>query len=274
MTQETSNYRAKKAGTLPETPAPEVNGIRLPSGSLISPDPDLALPPVLWISSEPVRHVGSIWRQLAAAFPTHGLWPLVLESLPDDDDDRPWLPGELDPTASTSPDEHDLEEVLAGWWNDSIPVEDEGEDAFEELAPFGREFPGLAPASQSALNTYALDSVTAQLTGRLGLVACTRPADVVMVIGWQGPVNCYSDMGQLSAVLRSWEDRFGAFVVGIGFDTLTLAVQRPPDDLDLALAIAAEYFAACSDNIYQGAGDIKTYAEGLIGQSFWTFWWD
>ncbi len=36
--------------------------------------------------------------------------------------------------------------------------------------------------------------------------------------------------------LESWEDRFDAYLVAIGFDTISLAVGRPPVDLQLGYA--------------------------------------
>jgi hypothetical protein len=81
-------------------------------------------------------------------------------------------------------------------------------------------------------------------------------------------------MGALAAVLRSWEARFGAYVVGIGFDTLTLGVQRPPTSMQHALAIAAEHFAICSDIVYQGAGSLEAYAEEILERPVWSLWWD
>jgi len=48
---------------------------------------------------------------------------------------------------------------------------------------------------------------------RIGLVAAERPADVPLVIGWEGPVNWGDFLLPLTAVLRSWEDRFGARVI-------------------------------------------------------------
>ena len=80
-------------------------------------------------------------------------------------------------------------------------------------------------------------------------------------------------MGLLAAVPRSWEERFGAVVVGIGFDTLTLAVQRPVRESS-AEAVAAEHLAMCPDNVFQGVGGIREYAQTLVGASSWEFWWD
>jgi len=87
-------------------------------------------------------------------------------------------------------------------------------------------------------------------------------------------VNYYDDVGELAAVVRSWEERFGARVVSIGFDTLHLSVAAPPRDLDQALHIAAEHFAFCPDNVWQGPEYLRTYAAGLVDLNAWNFWWD
>jgi hypothetical protein len=78
----------------------------------------------------------------------------------------------------------------------------------------------------------------------------------------------------MSTVLRSWEVRFDAYLVGLGTDTLQLAVGRPPRDSAAATAIAAEHFAFCPDNIQQGAGSIREYARLLVNEQLWPFWWD
>jgi len=44
--------------------------------------------------------------------------------------------------------------------------------------------------------------------------------------------------------------------------------------MQAALAVAAEHFAFCSDNVYQGTGSIREYAEELPGATRWSFWWD
>jgi hypothetical protein len=58
----------------------------------------------------------------------------------------------------------------------------------------------------------------------------------------------------------SWEDRFGAYLVGVGFADMMLAVQSPPRTLEHAMQIAADHCAMCLDNIYQGVGSIEEYA--------------
>ena len=75
---------------------------------------------------------------------------------------------------------------------------------------------------------------------RIGLVAADRPADVLLVIGWAGLVNCGESLLELTAVLRSWEDRFGARLIDVGYADLRLLVERPPRTLQAAQHIAAE----------------------------------
>jgi hypothetical protein len=228
---------------------------------------------VIWITERPASDVGTLWIRLAAEFPTTGLWPLVLESL-DDDDRRPWLIGELGPSASSDPSKYTAAPVLADWWSRGFPEEGEEKEAFVPLLPFGRAFPGLAAPSESPREDNAVQLVAQRLTGRLGLVAVSRPADTLSTIGWLGPGNYFPDLAPLSAVMRSWEDRFGAYLVGVGFDTVTLAVERPPRSVEASTAVAAEHFAACPDNINQGAGSIANYARAINKQRAWTFWWD
>ena len=141
------------------------------------------------------------------------------------------------------------------------------------IAPFGRPFPGLADPGSGPRAT-SVDHVVAGLSGHLALVAVNRPADVVDAVGWMGAANNDSEPLDLSTVLRSWELRFDAYLVGLGTDTMTVAVGRPPRDLAAATAIAAEHYAFCPDNIDQGAGSIRDYAPLLVGEPTWSFWWD
>jgi hypothetical protein len=67
----------------------------------------------------------------------------------------------------------------------------------------------------------------------LGLTTASRPADVPMTIGWFARSDGFSagipSPGQMTAVLPSWEDSFGAFVFRLGSASLQLLVQRPPE---------------------------------------------
>jgi Domain of unknown function (DUF4253) len=166
----------------------------------------------------------------------------------------------------------------AGW--------DTGEDSLdpdlaEERAPFGAEFPGLAPGEETRLPAAALRAaVTAEGPAFLGLVAARRPADIPAAVGWSvfgsdAPWSPQARSLEISAVLRSWEDRFGACLLRIGFDAiLRVLVERPPRTLEAALRVAAEHFAF-ADQCSEGyAGTVRDLAELLVGEPVWHFWWD
>ncbi|MEU6841753.1 DUF4253 domain-containing protein [Streptomyces sp. NPDC046716] len=151
-------------------------------------------------------------------------------------------------------------------------------------APFGRTWPGLAPRpstpvpsthTEEIAERYAEAFLAQNPHARLGLVAAGRGADALAAAGWMGPANYHNDTAVFAAVVRDWEDHFGARVIGVGFSTLHLSIARPPTRIEDASALAAEHFAFCPDNIWQGSHpDLASYAEGLIDLNYWTFWWD
>ncbi|ACU38569.1 DUF4253 domain-containing protein [Actinosynnema mirum] len=241
--------------------------------------------PALWLSGGPAP--AGLWTRLRAEHASSGLWPLLLDALDDEDPAyRPWGSGELTPAPSAAAGAHDPAVVLERWW-----AAHTGEDPEDQLtpaqrlavtAPFGRAWPGLAPARVPTNDPgrVADDLAGELLRGhgslRLGLVAADRGADALTVAGWRGAAGYVDDTAELSAVLRSWESRFGAQVVGVGSGTLLLSVAAPPTTLTEALAIAVEHFAVCPDNVWQSdeAHPLMAYAERLVGDHSWTFWWE
>ncbi|WP_373315632.1 DUF4253 domain-containing protein [Planotetraspora phitsanulokensis] len=65
--------------------------------------------------------------------------------------------------------------------------------------------------------------------------------------GWDGLANYIDDTGKIAAVVRTWEDRYGARVVELSRSELLLSVAAPPTALDEAPHGAAEHFALCPD---------------------------
>jgi len=263
-------FRAAKRGTLPPEGGATIAGVSLPGGDLYAPMPEggsRGEDPVIWASSAPVANVAQVWSRLAAAFPETGLWPFVI--------DASYGFRGFDEYLMDLPRGRHTEvlAILRKGWNGMVAFDEDY--PLDEIAPFGKQFPGLAdPTPGERGTTASIDRIVASLNGHLGLVGLNRPADILDTVGWMGAVNEDGDPLDMSTVLRSWEHRFDAYVVGMGTDTLTLAVGRPPRDLRSAMAIAAEHFAFCPDNIQQGVGSIRAYAEALVGEQVWPFWWD
>ncbi|WP_251094432.1 DUF4253 domain-containing protein [Streptomyces sp. Caat 7-52] len=250
-------------------------GLRLPPGRLIDMTYDGPWhEPLLWHAEKPAAP--GTWKALGAPAARAGLLPVLVDAAAGLKD---WvlLPGE-----TTYPGDHDVEEVLAEYWEE----ETEDGELGEEIEPFGDAWPGLAPAP--AAFCADPDTRAAQVADALGgdpdsgleeahlaLVPARRSADIPAAIGWTGPVNYERDVARVCAVLRSWEDRFGIRVVALGLDTLVLSVAAPPATQEDAEAVAAEHFAFCPDSILQGEQDtLRAYAKSLLGEQTWTFWWD
>jgi Domain of unknown function (DUF4253) len=83
----------------------------------------------------------------------------------------------------------------------------------------------------------------------------------------------YEFLLPLTVVLRSWEDRFGARLIDVGFTEIRLLVERPPRTLAAARRIAGEHYVLC-DECGEGLRDISRIAASLVNAPIWAFWWD
>lgn len=250
--------------------AGHVLDVDLPPGRLVVPYEAAGARPAYWLSDQPVG--ADLWTLLRQAHPRSGLWPVLAGSI-DADPEVPWAAGEVTPQPAAAIDGLDAGQVMAGWWAEWIEDGEEG-----ELEPFGSGWPGLAEPGDGGrepgefADQFLRDHDDG--TSRLMLVPAARSADVVTVLGWHGPANYSDDMAPLSSVMRSWEDRFGARLIELGYDTLALAVAAPPVNARHAERVGAEHFAFCPDNVVQGPGTIRSYAAQLPGNDLWSFWWD
>lgn len=251
-----------------------VGDVVLPPGRRLFANGGSSDVPVLWATNEPIAHGADLWQSLRQAGTRSGLVPVFLTGIGGDVGKRPWDTGGIRPRPSGGTDR--AASLLAQWWSMGIPdPEEDEEETTDPLAPFSRAFPGLAPRCDASLPDEVMaEELRAMTPARLGLVRAARPADVLAVIGWDGAVNTDQDPDDLSAVLGSWEERFGATLIGIGSDTIDLLVERPPEAYETAVRVAAEHFAFCSDAVYQGAASIRVLAEELVGAAMWSFWWD
>ncbi|MER5832786.1 DUF4253 domain-containing protein [Streptomyces sp. NPDC002130] len=252
--------------TLAADPSGGSLGLRLPAGALLdTTDEGPWHEPLLWCADG--RALPGGWAALEPARRA-GLLPLVLETGDGHGGPERW---ELRPGEVSYPGDHDAEEVLAEYW--------------EEYAAPGEAWPGPAESPDLGGDPDALAAEVADtLLGdggpfkepRLALVPARRSADLPTAIGWTGPANHEGDAARLSAVLRSWEDRFGIRVTALGFDHLLVSVASPPTTPAAAQAVAAEHFAFCPDNVHQGTDPtLRAYAEHqVLNQRTWHFWWD
>ncbi|MEU7605071.1 DUF4253 domain-containing protein [Streptomyces sp. NPDC040724] len=239
--------------------------------------------PLLWVSGESVG-VGALAAHRGPALAAAGLQAVLFQGRRGLE--RWWEDREFVPDRMSDPDDHHVEPVLREFWSRVVPDPEEGEEGEEIIAPFGRGWPGLAESGDAGESGPDPEAAACELADeligsgflpspRLALVPAGRGADVPTALGWGGPTNHENDTALISTVLRSWEDRFGARLVALGFDELHVSVAAPPPTVARALPVAAEHFAFAPDNIWQGCGSIRAYAdEAVTGSDHWGFWWD
>ncbi|MEU1042751.1 DUF4253 domain-containing protein [Streptomyces sp. NPDC005551] len=280
-------------------PSGRALGLELPPGTLVDETVDGPWhEPLLWCADGPAAP--GDWLRLSAARRTVGLHPVLIASgEKDEGGPAAW---DLGPARTSYAGDHDAEDVLADLWEEyaadaladvtDYPGRDRVEEVFgppatydETVAPFGPLWPGLAPAGPLDADPDArAGEVADSLAGgdswlkepRPALVPARRSADLPAAIGWSGAVNHENDVARLSAVLRSWEDRFGIRVVALAADRLTVSVAAPPATTAEAEAVAAEHFALCPDNVTRGGHEtLRAYAaHEVLGKRVWSFHWD
>jgi hypothetical protein len=252
-------YFAPRAGVLPRTGAPTVAGIKLPKGSRC---------PHYWATDGPTPDALKLAKRLAAAFPQTGLWPVIWD-WPETPDHYKLSSG--DPRAA---DHLDVAAVMDHVWatqrND------------------GARFPGLAAGSRKP------DTAPVEAFGTLGesqvlasppdsgwvliLAPVNRPADAISMLGFaQTEIMPDAD---LTAIARSWEERFGAVLASAGPGEFGFAISDPPHTQSQARALAVEQDTFSPDN---AADDDARLAQTLLNgppartasvwRGFWSFGW-
>ncbi|MGW2713330.1 DUF4253 domain-containing protein [Streptomyces sp. NPDC001356] len=254
-------------------------GLRLPPGRLVDETDDGPWhEPLLWHAEKPSSP--GTFKALGAPASRAGLLPVLVDMAGCRTGLEDWvlLPGE-----ASYPGDHEAAEVLSEYWT----RETEGQ-AGEEIEPFGVQWPGLASAGLLAADPGSRAAQVADALHQdpdmwaewveephLALVPARRSADIPAAIGWTGTLDHDGDVARICAVLRSWEDRFGARVVALGPDVLVVSVAAPPAGLDDAEVLAAEHYALCPNAVAQsGPGTVGAYAKELVGATSWAFWWE
>ncbi len=170
-------------------------------------------------------------------------------------------------------------------FTDDADEQDFTDDADEQGFTGGAVAQDLADGvEQHGVIDAAGDLVAAANVGpgvQLALVPCARGADALAVGGWVPSDGEPGLPEALAAVVRSWEDRYGARLVGVGGGTLLLSVAAPPVTLRDAVRVAVEHFGFCPEAEPAGGfaadpdgAQFLQYATHLVGRRLWRFWWD
>ena len=254
-------YFAPRAGRLPPSGAPKVAGVQLPRGSRC---------PHYWAADGPSPDALALARRLAVVFPQTGLWPVIWDGQEDPDS---YALSSGDPRVA---DRLDGADVLRQLW--------------ETHRNDGAPFPGIASGSRragaapvDAFGTLAISKIlqsSADAGWVLILVPVNRPADAITMLGFVR-TEIMSD-ARLTAVARSWEERFGAVLASVGPGELGFAVSDAPRSASQALALVGEQNAFSPDTAEDDEDAVAVARTLLNGapdraatrwKGFWDFGW-
>src|SRR5262249_13995810 len=107
----------------------------------------------------------------------------------------------------------------------------------------------------------------------LALVPARAGWQAVLRLGFGGFHRCPPAYVH-GAVLRSWEERYGAELVGLQRNVLELWAAEFPADRNAALALAREQYLYCRDIVEGGCETLDELAAILSSGEHWYFWWE
>lgn len=77
-----------------------------------------------------------------------------------------------------------------------------------------------------------------------------------------------------AALMKFWQQYWGAEVVGIARDVVEMRVAQPPQNRVDALKLAKQQYLYCQDIVDQGTQTLESLAACLLNGTAWYFWWD
>ena len=143
----------------------------------------------------------------------------------------------------------------------------------EEFQPNVGEWPSVAPESPEL--TVHADVLSQKPYARCFLVIfpTDKSYEVPAYAKWGG-WNANPMPEVHVAALKSWEERYGAQLVGMDAAVLNLKLERRPTTREEAMAVAREQYAYCEDIVLQGVDSLSNLAASNLESDWWYFWWD
>ncbi len=144
----------------------------------------------------------------------------------------------------------------------------------EGHAPPLGEWPSVSPqgAGLSIVQNYRRRGAPYEKV-HIVLVPAEHSYQAPAYLHWGGWNACPAPEYQVAA-FRSWHQRYGVEIVGMGGDVINARAARRPTTREEALALGREQYAYCNDLIDQGVGTLSALAATLTADDWWFFWWD
>lgn len=209
----------------------------------------------------------SKWRQLRKSAPELGYWPVIFG--------EPKNVERICEIFGTEDAENPAETIQLA---SSVDVQEYFGERAEEFPGTGvhGEWPKSAEGLAMADFTIPRKVLKPQEFHEsvvIGLIPANHSWEVPAVLSFGGWNDCPFPKDQV-AVLRYWNEIYGAELVGLSGDVMELEPASKPSSKEDALKLAQEQYWFCTDIVEQGVETIENLAGGLMASSIWYFWWD
>lgn len=207
------------------------------------------------------------WQKAAAEFPKTGRWPILL--------DPEMLSEErMDQEGTAEEVLQQSREVDLKVLRERLEAENElDEEDLEECAPLRETDPTTLDVRVTGQTVPALIDLTKGGQLGLALMPVQAPYEILAHRAFGGWNSVPYDH-ELIAVLKDFDERYGAKLISLTHDVLELWVERPITDPVVACEAAKEQYALCPDIVDQGTESVQALAQGLLNARVWFFWWD
>ncbi len=164
---------------------------------------------------------------------------------------------------------------LASWFRNPFGESESEFDSF--LNEMAGEWPegDISEYSSSKEPSAVFDTLTGKYLERayIGIFPASNFSQIPAMLRWGGWNDCPGPEIHVAA-LSYWQEKYGAKLVTLAFDTVEMHVERRPQTREEAIQLASEQFAYCNDLVTQGGGSIEALASHLMNSDWWYFWWD
>jgi hypothetical protein len=234
--------------------------------------------PIYYLARRGSQALGT-WQRLRDLVPISGHWPVLLG----DDDDLEMIRDNWEEPQRPAAEVLREAEVLAqdpnprAWFYRQIRAERDEPLTAADLAPEADDWPiGSWPRNARGNDDFSIpDDFGGDPKPRvyIALVPTQTSWHVPVLLNF-GNFNSCPAPAEHAAMLKHWNEKYGAEVVSMTHDVIETRVARPPKTRAAALALAKQQYAYCSDIVSQGVETLSRLAACLLNGRAWYFWWD
>ncbi|MGG7176334.1 DUF4253 domain-containing protein [Clostridium paraputrificum] len=107
----------------------------------------------------------------------------------------------------------------------------------------------------------------------LAKIPTDKAYEVLAYVPMGGYNDCPDNIVHV-AIAKHWFEKYGAYPICVGSDTIQFKLEDPIVDEKELEVIAMEQYLYCGDIVWQGVESVKNLQSSLGNSKVWYFWWE